>query len=98
MITKEFKIQYINKIKERYNDCLIPEEIADRVKYVAVDANGQVYGYSEIPYIENTIFGEGWNLNKCESKTTYTTWLFHIDIDSSNWKDTLVKIEDIDEF
>ena len=98
MITKEFKTQYISKIKERYNDCLIPEEIADRVKYVAADDNGQVYGYSEIPYIEDTIFGESWNLNKCEAKITYITWLFHIDIDSSDWKDTLVKIEDIDEF
>lgn len=98
MITKEFKTQYINEIKERYNDCLIPEEIADRVKYVAADANGQVYGYSEIPCIEETIFGESWCLNKYSSKMTYTTWLFHIDIGSSNWKDTLVKIEDIDEF
>lgn len=97
-MTKEFKTKYINKIKERYNECLIPEEIADRVKYVAAEANGHVYGYSDIPCIENTIFGEGWNLNKCVSKKTYTTWLFHIDFDSSNWKDTLIKIEEIDEF
>lgn len=82
-MTKQFKASIIYKLKNI--------DIPDWMKYIAADADGSVWGFHDKPVIGKYDTQSWFVRNGANSK-----FLFTIDFDSTNWKETLIKLKDID--
>ena len=81
-MTKQFKEAITKKLKSI--------EYPDWVKYIAADKNGDVFGYRLKPKLDSkkSIWVGEKSLDSSNS-----VYLFHINFDSTNWKNTLIALE-----
>ena len=79
VMTKQFKTAIINKLKNI--------DIPNWAKYVAIDKDGEVWGFKLKPEIisKKSI----WNITELHDPSD-TVYLFKTDFDSTNWKKTLI--------
>lgn len=85
-MTKQFKTAIINKLK----NIDIPNW--EKYKYIATDANGEVWGFKLKPEIISK--REHWNVVESHDPSDMV-YLFKTDFDSTNWKKTLIALETI---
>lgn len=85
-MTKQFKTAIINKLK----NIDIPNW--EKYKYIATDANGEVWGFKLKPEIVSK--KEHWNVVGSHDPSDMV-FLFKTDFDSTNWKKTLIALETI---
>lgn len=85
-MTKQFKTAIINKLK----NIDIPNW--EKYKYIATDANGEVWGFKLKPKIVSK--KEHWNVVESHDPSDMV-YLFKTDFDSTNWKNTLIALETI---
>ena len=86
-MTKQFKTAIINKLK----NIDIPNW--EKYKYIAVDRNGEVWGFKRKPEIVSK--REHWNVAESHDPSDMV-YLFKTDFDSTNWKNTLITLETIE--
>ena len=85
-MTKQFKTAINNKLKNI--------DIPGWVKYIATDANGEVWGFELKPKLDNK--RSIWiNAKSPDIPSPKQLFLFNIDFDSTNWKNTLIALETI---
>ena len=85
-MTKQFKTAIINKLK----NIDIPNW--EKYKYIAVDKNGEVWGFKLKPEIVSK--KSIWNVTESHDPSD-SVFLFKTDFDSTNWKKTLIALETI---
>ena len=88
VMTKQFKTAIINKLK----NIDIPNW--EKYKYIATDANGEVWGFKLKPEIVSK--KSIWNVTESHDLSD-TVYLFKTDFDSTNWKKTLINRYEWDE-
>ena len=86
-MTKQFKTAIINKLK---NIDIHPNW--EKYKYIAVDKNGEVWGFKLKPEIDSK--KEHWKVAESHDPSDMV-YLFKTDFDSTNWKKTLIALETI---
>lgn len=85
-MTKQFKTAINNKLKNI--------DIPGWVKYITVDRNGEVWGFELKPKLDNK--RSIWiNAKSPDTPNPRQLFLFNIDFDSTNWKNTLIALETI---
>lgn len=85
-MTKQFKTAIINKLK---NIDILNWE---KYKYIATDADGEVWGFKMKPEIVSK--KSIWNVAESHDPSD-SVFLFKTDFDSTNWKKTLIALETI---
>lgn len=86
-ITKQFKTEIINKLK----NIDLPHNW-EKYKYIATDRNGEVWAFKRKPEIVSK--KSIWNVAESHDPSD-TVYLFKTNFDSTNWKNTLIALETI---